>query len=114
MAASPRAPTEQEWAALTEEERRQVVDALPAGWTMAELEAQAPEGDWHREARSAVFDTLRDFFDRIGKRIYLTSDLKVYYPGRRAFAPDVLEAHQVGSQRGGRGPRLGARGPLPG
>jgi Uma2 family endonuclease len=91
----PRAPTEEEWARLSEEERQRIVDALPGGLTAAEIEALPPEGDWHWNAKFEAWDTLRRYFDRLGRRIYLATERRVYYPGQRSFVPDVLAVLDV-------------------
>ncbi len=91
----PRAPSEEVWAELSEDERRQWVDALPS-----EIEsALPPEGDRHRKAKDGPLGALDAFFKRVGRRVYLSSNLPVYYPGERLFAPDLfavldVEAHE--------------------
>jgi Uma2 family endonuclease len=86
---SPRAPTEAEWAAMCEEERRRVVDALPAAVLPEEYDAMA-EGDWHWDAKSEALDALRRYFDSLGKSIYVAAERRVYYPGKLSFVPDLL------------------------
>ena len=92
----PRAPTQEEWDALSAEERLRVVEALPGEVTDAEM--SPPEGDLHFQAKVEALDTLRGHFTRQRRRAYLAAELPVYYPGERRFAPDVLvvldaEAH---------------------
>ena len=84
----PRAPSEEEWARMTEAERAACVEALPA--QMTDAECLPPEGDLHRDAKSDALDVLREFFRRTGRKVYVAADLTVYYPGVRRFSPDVL------------------------
>jgi hypothetical protein len=67
----PRAPSEEHWARMTLEERARVVAMLPAE---VPDELQPPEGDCHRKAKSRTTDTLDDFFQRIGRKIYVSSE----------------------------------------
>lgn len=84
----PRAPSQAVWNGLTAAERAAVVAGLPCYMTEAEL--SPPEGDHHANARSLARDTLRDHYQRIGRRAYVGSDLIVYYPDERRFAPDLF------------------------
>jgi Uma2 family endonuclease len=71
---------------MSDEERLRVVDALPS-----EIEsAYPPEGDVHRKAKDGPLGALDAYFRRIGRRVYLSSNLPVYYPGERLFAPDLI------------------------
>jgi Uma2 family endonuclease len=78
---------------MTEAERARVVDALPTSLPI-EL-APPPEGDPHRKAKQGALDALDDFFRRTGRKIYLSSELAVFYPGERCFVPDVLAVLDV-------------------
>ncbi len=89
----PHAPTAEEWASLTEAQRAAVVEALPA--MMTEAEMVPPEGDPHSEAKEGIKSTLKEHFRRSGRRVYVASDLTVYYPGAPRFAPDVLAVVDV-------------------
>lgn len=88
----PRAPEDATWAQMTEEERRQVIAMLPpeVPW-----ELSPPEGDEHRTAREKALDALGRFFRTTGRRVYLSSELGVFYPGEPRFAPDVLAVLDV-------------------
>jgi Uma2 family endonuclease len=93
----PRAPSQEEWDAMSPEERERVVASLPGEVTDAEL--SPPEGDRHFQAKVGALDTLRGYFARQRKRVYLAAELPVYYPKARRFAPDLLvvldaDAHQ--------------------
>jgi Uma2 family endonuclease len=84
----PRAPTQEEWEALSPEERARVVEALPHWIPDAEL--SPPEGDLHFQGKVKALDTLRGHFTRQRRRVYLAAELPVYYPGEKCFAPDLL------------------------
>jgi Uma2 family endonuclease len=90
--ADPRAPSWAQWDRMSPEERRRVVAMLPAEVPM---ELLPPEGDAHWEAKARARLTLGSFFQRIGRKIYVSSELAVYYPGEPRFAPDVLAVLDV-------------------
>lgn len=88
----PRAPPSDVWAALSAEERERVVAMLPA--ELPEHLAP-PEGDFHRKAKESAVDALETFFRKAGRRVYITSEIAVYYPAEPRFAPDVLAVLDV-------------------
>jgi Uma2 family endonuclease len=88
----PRAPSEEHWARMSTEERARVVAALPIE---VPEELQPPEGDFHRKAKVKTTDTLDDFFQRIGRKIYVSSELAVFYPDEPRFSPDVFAVLDV-------------------
>lgn len=90
---SPLAPTQDEWDAMSETERADVLDALPG--EVPDHEMSPPEGDRHFKAKVRTLDALRGFFARQKRRVYLTAELPVYYPSERRFAPDVLAVLDV-------------------
>ena len=90
----PRAPTREQWDTMSPAERERVTDALPTGLP---LETHPPEGDVHRKAKQGALGTLEEFFRRAGRRVYLSSELAVYYPGEPSIAPDVLAVLDVPS-----------------
>lgn len=87
----PRAPPQEVWDRLSAEERRQVIAALPSELAWAE----PPEGDKHRKAKSKALESLDEYYRRIRRRIYLSSELPVYYPGEAVFAPDLIAVLDV-------------------
>ncbi|HSP77284.1 MAG TPA: Uma2 family endonuclease, partial [Myxococcaceae bacterium] len=89
----PRAPTQEEWEAMSEAERARVVESLPGEVTWDEM--AMPEGDLHSQAKMETLDVLRGFFSRQRRRVYLGTELPVYYPGERRFAPDLLAVRDV-------------------
>jgi Uma2 family endonuclease len=95
--ADPRSPTDEQWNAMTPDERRRVVDMLPSE---ADLDFLPPmEGDRHRVAAMRSVDTLDGHFRRDKRRIYISGNLPVYYPGERVFAPDVVAVVDVEPHR---------------
>ncbi len=87
----PRAPSAEEWAAMSERERAAVVEQLPSE-VPRETE---PEGDVHRDPKEKALDALREYFRRLGRSVYLSAELPVYYPAERLFAPDVIAVLDV-------------------
>lgn len=49
----------------------------------------------HRLPKESARDALAEFFKRIGRRIYVSSELVTYYPGERRFCPDILAVLDV-------------------
>jgi len=90
--ADPRAPSEEIWARMNEAERERVVASLPAE---VPLEIFQPEGDAHRTAKSRAIDALDTFFRKTGRRVYLSSELAVYYPDEPRIVPDVIAVVDV-------------------
>jgi Uma2 family endonuclease len=89
----PRAPPQEVWDRMTPEERARLVAMLPSDFTLDA--APPPEGDPHSKAAAGARFTLDGFFRRIGRKMYISSNLAVYYPGERPFAPDVLAVRDV-------------------
>lgn len=87
----PMAPSEAEWASMTPADRLQVIDSLPA-----DLGLLPSEGTPHSNAVRHVRNTLDDHFARSGRPVFIADDLAVYYPGERAFVPDILAVVDVG------------------
>lgn len=89
----PRAPSQAVWDVLTEEERRTIVDGLPSEVPLV----HPPEGDTHRESKVRAFEALDEHFRRLGREVYLSSELPVYYPDESMFAPDLIAVVGVGT-----------------
>jgi len=87
-AAFPQAPTQEEWEAMGPEEQARVVDSLPGEVTWDEM--AMPEGDRHSQGKEQVLDPLRGFFRRQRRKVYVGTELPVYYPAERRFAPDIV------------------------
>lgn len=87
----PRAPSQEQWDQLSTAERARVVSQLPS-----EVPREtAPEGDPHRDPKEKAVEALREYFRRLGRRVYLSAELPVYYPAERMFAPDVIAVLDV-------------------
>jgi Uma2 family endonuclease len=93
------APALDIWRQMTVAERRMFIDALPVSVTEEEREAEEEEGDDHRETCSGAVDALRGFWERTGRRAYVSSNLVTYYPAEKRFAPDLLVVFDVGGHR---------------
>ena len=89
---NPRAPTHEQWLTMNPTERERVDAMLPA---RLPIELMPPEGDFHRKAKDEALRSLDDFFRRAGRRIYLSSELVVFYPDEDRFAPDLLAVLDV-------------------
>jgi Uma2 family endonuclease len=79
------------WQSLTSAERAVLVESLPSEFPLA----GPPEGDPHRLPKQRALEALSEHFRRIKRRVYLSSELPVYYPGERLFAPDVIAVLDV-------------------
>lgn len=88
----PRAPTREQWTHLSSEERARVVATLPVG---VPLSVKPPEGDVHRKVKQGALTALDDFFRRAGRKIYLSSELIVFFPDESAFVPDLIAVLDV-------------------
>ena len=87
----PRAPTVEQWEQLSEQERAEVVAQLPSEPPTDTV----PEGDRHRIPKERAVQALGEFFRRVKRRVYLSAELPVYYPGQRWFAPDLIAVLDV-------------------
>ena len=87
----PRAPAQHVWDEASEAERRRIVASLPS----EPARAQPPEGDVHRRSKNRAVEALEEFYRRTRRRIYVSSELPVYYPAERMFAPDLLAVLNV-------------------
>jgi Uma2 family endonuclease len=91
--AFPRAPTQEEWEAMSVEEQARVVESLPGEVTWDEM--AMPEGDKHFRGKVRALDALQGYFTRQRRKVYLGAELPIYYPGQRRFAPDLLAVLDV-------------------
>ena len=90
--ADPRAPSQEDWDLMTEAERSQVEASLPSEF---DLGLEPPEGDPHWTAIANARKTLETFFRKIGRKIYISGGLAVYYPGEEMCSPDLLAVVDV-------------------
>jgi Uma2 family endonuclease len=88
----PRSPSQEQWDRMAADERARVIAMLPAE---VPWELQPPEGDPHWDAKAKTRTTLDDFFGRMGRRIYISSELGVFYPNEPRFSPDILAVLDV-------------------
>ena len=88
----PRAPSQEQWDKMTPAQRHRGWLSLPSE---VPLDILAPEGDPHRTAKERAVHTLDSFFRRVGRQVYVSSELMVYYPAGQRFAPDVLAVLDV-------------------
>jgi Uma2 family endonuclease len=70
------------------EERARVVESLPGEVTWGEM--AMPEGDKHTRAKMRTLDVLQGFFRHQRRKAYVGTELPIYYPAERRFAPDLL------------------------
>jgi Uma2 family endonuclease len=82
------------------EERAQVEESLPNEVTDREM--SPPEGDLHQDAKHGALDMLRGYFKQRRRKVYVGSELPVYYPGEPRFAPDLLVVFDVESHKRGK------------
>jgi hypothetical protein len=61
----------------------------------SEVDLAPPEGDPHRVPKQRGLEALDAFFRRAGRKVYLSSELPVYYPAERMFAPDLIAVCDV-------------------
>ncbi len=87
----PRAPPTDVWNMLSVEERRRVVSALPSEFELS----VPPEGDRHFLPKVAAQDTLGRHFRRVGRKVYVSGELPIYYPGQRMFSADLVAVLDV-------------------
>jgi hypothetical protein len=88
----PRAPPQEQWDRMSPEERARVLESLPPE---VPLDLHPPEGDPHRKPKENARNALDEFFRRIGRRVYVSSELATYYPGEPRFCPDILAVMDV-------------------
>lgn len=89
----PRAPPADVWEQMTDEERQRVLDSLPSEFEASE--AMPPEGDQHFEAKVRARETLKGFFTRASRSVYVGCELPIYYPAEKMFAPDIMAVLNV-------------------
>lgn len=89
----PITPSAEVWRAMSRQARERHVEEVILA-LQAQAEAMA-EGRPHFRAKVGAVTTLGDHFERIGKRIYLASELPVLYPDEPPFAPDLMAVLDV-------------------
>jgi hypothetical protein len=90
----PRAPSQELWDRFSEAERDRIIQMLPTAKDLL-----PGENTQHFTDKAQVFDTLRRHFDRINRRIFVASELQVYYPAQPTFTPDIFAVADVEFRR---------------
>ncbi len=89
----PIAPTEEEWRAMTLDERERLMDQVNDALT--EQGRLMPEGRRHKKAKARIIDMLGLHFKALGRFVYLAEEMSVMYPGEEVFSPDVFAVLDV-------------------
>ena len=84
----PPAPTAEQWAAMSQADRDDVIASLPSEPPCDAI--AMPEGDGHRLPKENAARPLAELFQRTGRRVYLLSQLPAYYPGEPHSLPADL------------------------
>jgi Uma2 family endonuclease len=76
---------------MTAAERAHVAEVLPSEFPRT----SPPEGDEHRLPKERALQALGNHYRKLGRGVYLSAELPVYYPGESLFAPDVIAVVDV-------------------
>ena len=87
------APSEAEWRAMSPQQRRDYLERLLDA--LQERRDFMSEGRPHSLAKNSAFDKLGRHFRRIGRRVYLATELPVLYPGEPVVTPDLMAVLDV-------------------
>jgi len=87
----PRAPPQAMWDRMSAEQRQRILESLPSEIPRA----HPPEGDRHQLPKERSKLTLKEYFRRRGRSVYLGSELPVYYPDEPMIAPDLIAVLDV-------------------
>ena len=82
------APTEDEWRAMSPDERMRLLVDINEG--LSDPPIAMSEGRPHKKAKSAVLDKLGLHYSSTGRAIYLAEEMAVLYPGQESFSPNIL------------------------
>lgn len=63
------------------------VMALPVA---TPVDVRPPEGDAYRKVKTGALQALEAFFRRLKQRVYVSSDLAVYYPNETRIVPELF------------------------
>jgi Uma2 family endonuclease len=94
------APTQEEWDALSPEDREKVYEALPDEVTYEEM--APPEGDFHQDPKFQSLEAIRAFFRSQKRKAFVRAEMPVYYPNAPRFAPDLLVVFDVEDHKRGK------------
>ncbi|MEZ4406605.1 MAG: Uma2 family endonuclease [Polyangiales bacterium] len=81
-------PDEETWARLSPAEREAVVERIES--VLDEHREAMSEGTRHYKRKAGVTADLDAHFRRLGRAVYVSSELAVLYPGEAVIVPDVL------------------------
>ncbi|MFW5740196.1 MAG: Uma2 family endonuclease [Myxococcota bacterium] len=87
------APDAETWRNMSDEQRRRFIERVHAA--LDEQRDAMTEGRPHFRAKSRALDMLGRHFRRIGRRVYLASEMPVLYPGERIIQPDLMAVLDV-------------------
>jgi Uma2 family endonuclease/transposase-like protein len=87
------APDEATWHAMSPEQRVRFIERVHDA--LEEQRDLMTEGRPHSRAKSRAMDMLGRYFRRIGRRVYLASELPVLYPGEHIVHPDLMAVLDV-------------------
>jgi Uma2 family endonuclease len=91
--ALPIAPTEQEWRAMSADERERLLVKILAA--LSDPRSAMSEGRPHKKVKTRSLDMLGLHFGAVGRVVYLAEEMAVLYPGEEVFTPDVLAVLDV-------------------
>ncbi len=89
----PVTPSLERWRAMSLEARDAHILEVQAA--LERTQDLMSQGRPHAIARSSALSVLGDWFRRVGRRMYLASELPVLYPDEAAFEPDLLAVRDV-------------------
>lgn len=87
------APDAATWRAMSAEQRHKLIERIHD--VLEERRDLMTEGRPHSRAKAKAMDMLGRYFRRIGRRVYLASELPVLYPGERIVHPDLMAVLDV-------------------
>ncbi|MCU0692374.1 MAG: Uma2 family endonuclease [Polyangiaceae bacterium] len=92
-AATPIAPDALTWQAMSPAQKERFLADVQD--TLERQHDLMTEGRPHFRAKSRAVDTLGRYFQRIGRSVYLASELPILYPGQPVVHPDLLAVLDV-------------------
>lgn len=87
-------PSVEDWRAMSADDREAFVEQVRAA-LQREWELAPAEGVPHISAKFGIRAVLDGYYSRIGRKIYLATELAILFPGEPAFAPDFMAVADV-------------------
>lgn len=87
------APDEATWHAMSPEQQLRFIERVHDA--IEDRRDLMTEGRPHSRAKSRAMDMLGRYFRRIGRRVYLASELPILYPGEHIVHPDLMAVLDV-------------------